>query len=226
MMFEAVILAGGKGTRLKSVSGNIPKPMIDINGKPFLYIIMQQLEMLGCVKIVLSLGYQSDYIVKRVSEDKPVACSVEYSIEEFPLGTGGAIKLAANKIESDKFLVLNGDTYSELDFRDMLNVSSTYDLTISGIRVEDASRYGTLNIDEYGNVIGMNEKGIKGGGVVNSGSYVIAKEDILSFPREVFSFEEDYISSISNGFFAYISDGYFIDIGIPEDYYKACLQIK
>ena len=158
-MFEAVILAGGKGTRLKSVSGDIPKPMVDLNGKPFLYKLMEQLERYGCSSITLSLGYRADYIIDKILKDKPVNCQVNFSVEKVPLGTGGAIKLAAEKIVGNKFLVINGDTYSEVDFSSMFKLGSKYDLVISGVKVDDASRYGTLNVDDEGYVISMSEKG-------------------------------------------------------------------
>jgi D-glycero-alpha-D-manno-heptose 1-phosphate guanylyltransferase len=208
------------------VSGDIPKPMVDLNGRPFLYKLMEQLEGYGCKSITLALGYRADYIISKILEDRPVNCAVNFSIEESSLGTGGAIKLAATHVTGDKFLVLNGDTFSEVDFLSMYKTAYDYNLVISGIRVADASRYGTLSVSCDGQVLGMNEKGSSGPGIVNSGSYIVTKSDIMNFKMDSFSFEEDYIPSLIDSFFAYITQSYFIDIGVPEDYYKACKKIK
>ncbi|WP_028110649.1 nucleotidyltransferase family protein [Ferrimonas futtsuensis] len=221
-MFEAAILAGGKGTRLKSVTGELPKPMVEINGIPFLYMLMKRLEEQGCSKIVLSLGYRAEYIVDRVSSDAPVRCPVEFAVEEAPLGTGGAIKMAAKHISADKFLVINGDTYLDIDYLSLFSYADNFDLTISGIHVDDVSRYGTLELDEFLNVKRLCEKGRIGSGVINSGTYVVSTKKILSFNGERFSFEQDYLEGFNGTFKAFVTNGQFIDIGIPEDYFKAC----
>ncbi|EOW9250405.1 TPA: nucleotidyltransferase family protein [Vibrio cholerae] len=225
-MFEAVILAGGMGTRLKSVSGDIPKPMVDVNGKPFLYRTMQRLEAQGCSKIVLSLCYKADYIMERINIDKPVNCQVIFTVEESPLGTGGAIKLAASKISADKFVALNGDTHCEINYIDFLDFSQGNQLAISGVFVDDVSRYGSLILDSDNNVLSMKEKGSFGSGVINSGIYVVNTNEVLNFDSNSFSFEEDFFQNYLGSIKAFLTDGLFIDIGIPEDYYKACKMIK
>lgn len=221
-MFEAVILAGGKGTRLKSITGELPKPMVEVNGMPFLYSLMQRLETQGCKKIVLSLCYCAEYIIDRVTLDSPVACAVEFVIEEHPLGTGGGIKLAASAIDDDKFIVLNGDTYSDINYINLLNNSDNVELLISGVLVDDVSRYGTLELGLDNIVNSLCEKGKVGKGIINSGTYVVSKADIMAITKTEFSFEEYYIKNIKGNVKAFISDGYFIDIGIPEDYHLAC----
>lgn len=225
-MFEAVILAGGQGTRLKTVTGDLPKPMVDVNGVPFLYRLMKRLESQGCSKIVLSLCYQADYIIECIKKDKPVTCDVDFTVELSPLGTGGAIKLAASKITADTFIALNGDTYCEIDYNKFLAFAADAQLTISGVFVEDVSRYGTLDIDSNNNVQSMKEKGPSGPGVINSGMYAICTADIRAFALDNFSFEQDYVQTYQVSFKAYQTDGYFIDIGIPEDYHRACKEIN
>lgn len=225
-MFEAVILAGGQGSRLKSVSGLIPKPMVEINGKPFVYRLMQTLEAQGCSKIILSLCYQADYIIDKITADNPVKCNVEFCVEEQPLGTGGAIKLAAKKVDKSKFVVINGDTICELNYQDLVNFAKSTDLTISGVRLDDVTRYGTLVVDNEKNVVELKEKGAIGHGLINSGIYVITTKHVLDFPKDIFSFEHDYVQTFKGTFKVFETDGYFIDIGIPEDYYKACQEIK
>lgn len=221
-MREAVILAGGFGSRLKSVSGDTPKPMVDVAGVPFLYRLMKKLERDGFSKIILSLGYSAEYVQARVEFSKPVDCEVLYSIESEPLGTGGAIKKAASLIEGQKFVVLNGDSYSEIDYADFFERGSNVDLLISGNEVLDVSRYGTLDLAEDGEVLKLVEKGRVGPGIINSGVYLVNKEDIEAKVEDVFSFEQDYVQDYTGRFYSYQTDGYFIDIGIPEDYYAAC----
>ncbi|EGR1424106.1 hypothetical protein D8X77_12665 [Vibrio vulnificus] len=224
-MFEAVILAGGKGTRLSSITQGLPKPMVEVGGIPFLYKLMKRLDDSGCERIVLSLGYKADYVVERIKTDKPVDCEVCFSIEDEPLGTGGAIKKSASLIHANKFIVLNGDTYCEMNYRNLFNFSQEYDLVISGVRVSDSGRYGTLTIDTENNVNSINEKGVSKEGIINSGVYVVSKNDLFHFDKNVFSFEVDFLNSFKGSFKCFLVNGYFIDIGIPEDYYKACETI-
>ncbi len=221
-MFEAVILAGGFGTRLKEVSGELPKPMVDVGGKPFLYRLMQRLEYFGCHRIVLSLGYRADYVIERIEGDTPVRCDVDYVVEKDAMGTGGAIKLSASAVRSEKFLVLNGDSYSDIDYSEFFQASDRADLLISGVYVPDVTRYGTLDISDDGQVERLVEKGRSGAGIINSGIYVVRTSEILSFPKKIFSFEQDFVQGFGGSFYAYVTDGYFVDIGIPDDYYAAC----
>ena len=225
-MYEAVILAGGKGTRLKSVSGDIPKPMVEINNIPFLYYLMRKLESQSCDRIILSLCYNSNYFIKKIKEDRPVSCQVDFVIESEPMGTGGAIKKAASLVKRDKFLVLNGDTYCDIDYLKLIDFSENIDLVISGVTIDEASRYGTLCLDNNNNVLSLNEKGYAGHGIINSGIYVLRKDKIINFKNDVFSFESDFVKNFHGSFKSFIFNGYFIDIGIPEDYYKACQEIK
>lgn len=225
-MFEAVILAGGAGTRLKEITGNIPKPMVEINGIPFLYRLLGLLESYGCSRVVLALGYEAKYIVERLLIDSPVKIEVDFVIEEAPLGTGGAVKLAAEKISSDKFLVLNGDTLLEIDFMELFQASISHNMLISVTKVEDVSRYGSLTLSSDGKILSFNEKGAVGKGYINGGVYALRREDILSFSETQFSLESDYIANYSGRIGAFITRGYFIDIGIPEDYHRATIEIK
>lgn len=225
-MFEAIILAGGKGTRLKSVSGDLPKPMVEVNGIPFLYRLMRRLEEQGCIRLVLSLCYRADYIIERINEDKPVNCEVEFVVEEEPLGTGGAIKEASQYISGQRFLVLNGDTFSEVNFQSLLESYPDEELVLSGVYVDDVSRYGALELDENNTIISVNEKTRSGPGIINSGVYVISKSIFKNIDKERFSFEVEFIGSSGSLIKAFLSEGYFIDIGIPEDYEKACQEIR
>ena len=225
-MYDVVILAGGLGTRLKSVSGELPKPMVDISGQPFLYRLMTYLEKQGATRIILSLSYKADYIIDRVVHDNPVGCEVDFVVEKEPLGTGGAIKYASSKVRTDKFIVLNGDTYCELNYSDFIEASTGTDLLISGVEVNDVARYGSLDLDENSNVNAMVEKGRTGPGIINSGIYIVSKEIMSKFAGNKFSFESDFLPKFKGEFKAYVNSSYFIDIGIPEDYYIACEKFK
>lgn len=225
-MYDVVILAGGLGTRLKSVSGEIPKPMVDVSGKPFLYRLMEYLETQDVKRIILSLSYKADYIIERVVKDNPVSCVVDFVVESEPLGTGGAIKYACQKVNTEKFIVLNGDTYCELDYKEFVKASLKTDLLISGVEVNDVSRYGCLDIDENSNVYAIAEKGRTGVGIINSGIYVISRQSINNYPSAKFSFESDFLTNFNGTFSVFVSSAYFIDIGIPQDYYKACEKFK
>lgn len=221
-MFESIILAGGFGTRLREVSGNIPKPMVEVGDEPFLYKLMKKLESDGCSKIILSLHYQSDYFISRINKDKPVDCKVCFCIEDIPLGTGGALKLASKYVSSEKFIALNGDTYQDINYKDFYDESSSANLYISAVKTDNCDRYGVLQFDNQLNVLSMSTKGTDKGGYINSGTYVVNKKEISEYKSDIFSFEKDFIEKFTGTFKAYVHDNFFIDIGIPKDYQRAC----
>lgn len=225
-MFEAVILAGGMGTRLKSVTGELPKPMVDVGGIPFLYRLMKRLESQGCSRIVLSLCYRADFIIEQVTKDMPVKCIVDFAVEELPLDTGGAIKLASKFITKSQFIVLNGDTYCDVDYNELGGSAIKGGLLICAAHVDDVTRYGTLTLDDSNNVLSMNEKAHSGSGLINSGIYVVTTSEIISYNQDKFSFELDFIQKYKGQFKAFITNSYFVDIGIPEDYHKFCNIIE
>jgi D-glycero-alpha-D-manno-heptose 1-phosphate guanylyltransferase len=221
-MFEAVILIGGLGTRLKSISGNTPKPMMPVAGKPFVYHLLKKLEKAGCRRIILSLCYQADMIKKTIQADAPVDCELIFVVEDKPLGTGGGLKLASESVSGDSFIAINGDTYCGIDYLDFYKKSSGEDLVIAGVRVQNAERYGSLNFDANYNLTNMREKGIVGPAVINSGTYLIAKSSIRSIKKSEFSFEKYFVPRYLDKTKVYLFKGDFIDIGVPDDYHLAC----
>lgn len=227
-MFEAVILAGGFGTRLKSITGTLPKPMVDIGGEPFLFKLMRDLEAQGCSKIILSLHYGAQIILDQLSAKSVVKCSVDYVVEDTPLDTGGALKLAATKVKNPYFLAINGDTWTGLKISKFLenSLSRKADVTIAGIWVDDVSRYGSIEVHpDTGRLISIHEKRVSGPGVINSGTYLINKDSIFSYPAEKFSLEKEFFRAAEKKFYVYQYNGYFIDIGIPEDFNRACKDL-
>ena len=221
-MFEAVVLMGGFGTRLNSVSNGIPKPMMPVGGVPFVYVLLKKLEAAGCKKITFSLHYQADQIIKQITADSPVNCEMVFVTEDTPLGTGGALKFASNTISQSSFIALNGDTHSSLDYAKFFKEMMNNEFAIAGISVKSAERYGLLHFDDGHILTGITEKGFKGPGVINSGTYLISKSSLNEIEEEVFSFEEVFIPRYFGKAKVSVFEGDFIDIGIPKDYDLAC----
>jgi D-glycero-alpha-D-manno-heptose 1-phosphate guanylyltransferase len=228
MSKEAVILAGGFGTRLKSIIKDVPKPMALIENLPFLTYILEQLHKNEFVKVFLAVGYKYESIESYFgSRYKNI--ELIYSVEKEPLGTGGAILLAANSIDSDYFFVLNGDTFFEVDFERMYNLflNRKTGIMVALKPMVNFDRYGTVLIsNEY--IISFNEKRFCEKGLINGGIYLIKKEWMNErAPGKVFSLEKDILERLmgKDNMAAYISDGYFIDIGIPEDYLRASKEL-
>ncbi len=216
---EAIILAGGFGTRLKNVVSNLPKPMAPINGKPFLTYILDQLNNFGFKKVVLAVGYMSsaihDYYGAQFKNMK-----IEYSFENEPLGTGGCVKKAIG-MTSDQFVfVINGDTYFNIDFS---KISIPNNILIVCKYMEDTYRYGRIKTKK-GIVKQFCEKGENEAGYINGGIYYINRNlfDRFLLP-EKFSIENDFFIKYIDSLFieTYISNDYFVDIGVPEDYVRA-----
>jgi D-glycero-alpha-D-manno-heptose 1-phosphate guanylyltransferase len=221
---EAIVLAGGLGTRLRSVVDDVPKPMAPVQGRPFLAFVLDQLVGAGFETAVLAVGYRHEAILARFGEDYR-GLALRYSVESEPLGTGGAIRMACGQTGAQHVFALNGDTYLELDFRSMLSAHLKFgaELSIAICHVPDVARYGALALrDDI--VQGFLEKGQSGPGWINAGTYILAPPLRARFPRAgAFSFEHDVlapdIASIRPR--AFRCSGRFIDIGIPDDYVRA-----
>lgn len=232
MLQTAIILAGGFGTRLQSVVSNLPKPMAPVNGVPFLNYQLQYLKHYGIKNIILSVGYLAEKIQDFYKSDfKDV--SISYVIEESPLGTGGGIRLAMEQCQDEYALVLNGDSFFDVNLHDYfrLHVNEVSQCSLALRKVEDSSRYGIIETDANDCIISFREKTNETKpGFINGGVYILNKELYLkSTPEKTnFSIEKDFFekhlhaTQIKGFEFA----GYFIDIGIPEDYTKAQNDFK
>jgi D-glycero-alpha-D-manno-heptose 1-phosphate guanylyltransferase len=224
-MIEAIILAGGLGTRLRSVVKDVPKPMAIIGGKPFLGYLMESLAKKGVTRIILSVGYKADKIIEYFGNHYQ-GIEIVYSVEDSPLGTGGAIMLAMTLVAGDHVFVVNGDTYLDVELSDIeLLWGVNKKPVIVGVSVIDASRFGLLRINNSGKMVdGFFEKSDKACGIINAGCYLLPKNLLNEFKKEnSFSFEKDYLQLSTNisKFIFFESKGCFIDIGVPSDFIKA-----
>lgn len=218
---EAIILAGGKGTRLKDVIRDIPKPMAPIHGKPFLEYLVIQLARWNIRDIILSVGYKYDIIQDYFRDGKRWDVHIRYSVEDSPLGTGGAIRESARLIDDDSFLVMNGDSYFDLDFDLFLafHLLKKSSLSLALATQDDTGRYGRVTVDNSGKVTGFLEKSSENPGLINSGIYLFNRNTMSIFPPGNVSLEHDTLPQlIGKGLYAIVINTFFIDIGIPKDY--------
>lgn len=225
---DAIVLAGGFGTRLRAVVSDVPKPMAPVAGRPFLDYLLQSLAAQGVQRVILSTGHMAHLIENRYS-DGFMGMSVTCVHESSPLGTGGAIRKAMSVVQSEWALVLNGDTWLDMPYGDFVRKSVASDVPLSIVTrmVPDASRYGCCTIRE-GQIIAFGEKNNGGPGFINAGVYAMRKNvfDRFNLP-EAFSFEHDFLREHLPALtpMAYPANGYFIDIGIPEDYARAQIEL-
>lgn len=226
---EAIILAGGLGTRLSHLIPDLPKPMAPVSGKPFLTYLLDQLIHNHFTHVILSVGYKAEKISNCFGTSYgPLKLS--YSIEELPLGTGGAIKQSVGLGLSNSIFVLNGDTFFDIDFDKMEQQHNETQsaLTMAVKPLSNYCRYGTVQFNEQ-RITGFLEKRAMDAGHINGGIYLLNQNQlpISSWP-ESFSFEQCFLEQEYEHFLfcPYISDTYFIDIGIPEDFAKADLDFK
>lgn len=228
---DVIILAGGLGTRLRSVVSEVPKCMAPVNGKPFLYYLLTALSQYQIKKVVLSVGYKREYIMDWVQEHGlEFPFDIDFAVEETPLGTGGGIRLAMERCTSDTVCVMNGDTFFDVDLEQLQKVHehSGQLLTMAVKHLKDFDRYGTVTFDKRGVVTGFNEKRFCEDGYINGGVYMVSDKNLLKNMPEKFSFETDFLQpkAAEGRVYSFVSDGYFIDIGIPQDYAKANEDFK
>jgi len=221
---EAIILAGGMGTRLHKVVADVPKPMAPIHGKPFLFYLLRWLTQYQVEKLILSVGYLSgtimDYFGNSFSN-----IPIEYVIEDKPLGTGGALKFAIKSATGSNVLIINGDTYFpiDIDLFYQFHVNNNYLFSIALKRMENFSRYGSVEYQDD-TISKFNEKEFCSKGFINGGIYLINRQYFESKQMpEVFSLEKEMLEreAESSDIKGKVFDDLFIDIGIPEDYLRA-----
>jgi D-glycero-alpha-D-manno-heptose 1-phosphate guanylyltransferase len=225
---EAIVLAGGLGTRLAGRLNGVPKPMVSIAGRPFLEVLLKQLKRAGCERVVLSVGHLHN-VIQDFFGASFNGMHLEYAIESVPLGTGGAIRLALQQAQEESVLVLNGDTFLDADYKALLRFHAIEQssLTIAIAHVANAARYGRMQVNDN-RIVGFEEKGHSGPGWINAGAYAIGRnfEWPLALP-EKFSFEFDILSPEIGRLLpaAYPVNGFFLDIGLPEDLDRAQTEL-
>ena len=230
---EAVVLAGGLGTRLRSVVSDLPKCMApifrhpracpgDLKQEPFLSYVLDWLGRYGVSRVILSVGYLKEAVIEWVSAQE-FPFEVDFAVEEEPLGTGGAIRFALSKCRDRKVIVVNGDTFFPVDL-DAMPFDSP--ITVALKPMKDFDRYGAVFVATDGTVVAFHEKEPVKEGLINGGVYALNGLDLSSFP-EKFSFEKDVLEPLSakGKVGGWVSDRYFLDIGVPEDYALAQTEL-
>lgn len=223
---ECIVLAGGLGTRLQSVTKDaLPKCMALVNGQPFLHYLFSYLQQQQVTKVLLSLGHKASVVLDWL-QDKNYGFEVTPIIEQEPLGTGGGIQLALQAAQSNDVIVMNGDTLFLCDIKELFQVHQSHPaaVTLALKIMQQYDRYGSVILDDESKILAFEEKKYKDHGTINAGTYCINKHAFLNkqLPTK-FSFEKDYLEAFihEGSFYGRAFDAYFIDIGIPEDYHKA-----
>ncbi|MBS1579476.1 MAG: nucleotidyltransferase family protein [Bacteroidetes bacterium] len=229
MITQAIILAGGLGTRLRSAVPDLPKCMAPVNGKPFIAYVITELQQQGIDSFIFSLGYKSEAIIDFIYIHFS-NINFKLSVEEEPLGTGGAIKLACKKATQQNIIVTNGDTLFKVNITALSTLHETENAvcTLALKPMKNFERYGVVEIDETNRISSFKEKQFYKTGLINGGVYALSVNDMLqtNLP-EKFSFEKDYLENFyqTKNMKGFIQDDYFIDIGIPNDYLKAQVEL-
>ena len=227
MVTTAIILAGGLGTRLKKVVQDQPKPMALIRGRPFLEYQMDFWISQGVTKFILSVGYLKQTIINHFG-DSYLTASIDYIIEDEPLGTGGALLLASQGLK-ETFLLLNGDTFFEVNLNNLITFHKKQqsELTLSLFKSNQFGRYMGVDLEDNGEILSLQSGGNELTLLANGGVYLVnpsALKKLNYKPYIKSSLENDLLLkfiSLGVGLYGFESSGKFIDIGVPEDYYRA-----
>ncbi|MFH1771960.1 MAG: nucleotidyltransferase family protein [Candidatus Omnitrophota bacterium] len=223
---NVVFLCGGLGKRLRPAVSDKPKVLADINGKPFVGILIDNLSRFGIKDIILSIGYKKesirDYFQKRCA---PGGYSIVFSEEENPLGTGGALKKAKPLVKSSSFLVLNGDSFCAIDYEKFLNFHQKKKalVSIAIVKTQGYEDAGSVTLNDKDVIVDFNEKGAVANGYINAGVYIFNKQAFSLMPEKCsFSLEYDFFPKLAGkSLYGYVSESRFIDIGTPQRYEKA-----
>ena len=224
---SCLVLCGGQGTRLREVIPDRPKSLAEVNGRPFLFYLLDQIARFGCSAVTLCTGYMGEKIEERVGRQYG-RLKIRYSHEKVSLGTAGAVKAAIGKVASRTILVLNGDSYIEYDLEKFsqahLLTSASFSMLLA--RVLDSRRYGLVQINDRQQITGFLEKStdaIGSPGLINAGTYLIQRKVVEAFPTEIpLSMETNIIPALlPSRLHGFVSGGQFIDIGTPASYLEA-----
>lgn len=238
---EAIILAGGLGTRLRDAVPELPKCMAPVGGRPFIHYVTDYFRQAGIRHFIFALGYKSAYFDKFFAESFPSGSpgadgagssntgSYSVSLEQEPLGTGGAIRQACTLARTGTVLILNGDTYFRIDLAALsaFHAEKDADCSLCLKPMRNFDRFGVVELDESQRVSSFREKQHYTSGLINGGVYALNTQRFLDEDLpEKFSFEKDYLEKGDRQLFGLMQDTYFIDIGIPEDYQRVQQEIN
>lgn len=242
---EAIVLVGGLGTRLKSVVKDVPKPLADVGGKPFLWHLLNNLLREDVKRVSLSAGYKAELISDFVHEFFHNE-NIDVVIEGEPLGTGGAIRFSMPNILWDYFFLLNGDSFFDISLREFERDSFSigdFDVSMALCERENPERFGVVEVDGDFNVVRFREKGLESGIIpsavqggieikdksyINAGIYILKKSVLEGYLKnfpDKFSFERDVLQKLDLKIIGIPYKGNFLDIGLPEDYTKASMGL-
>ena len=222
----AILLVGGRGTRLQTVLSSKPKPLASIGKAPFLELLVMQLRSQGIRRMIMSTGYLAEQIEGTFGNGNRWGADIEYAREPEPLGTAGAVKFAASRVKNDSdFLIVNGDSFTELDVNGFIRFHRQHGgiASMAVCRVSDAARYGTVLFDGEKRITRFSEKtGKQEPDFINAGVYIFRQAILDRIPQGPSSLEKDVFPQlIGQGMYAFEAPGIFIDIGTPEDYKRA-----
>jgi D-glycero-alpha-D-manno-heptose 1-phosphate guanylyltransferase len=224
---EVLVLVGGLGNRLRSVVSDVPKPMVRVDNKPFVEYLVKYLSNLGFKKICFLTGHLSEKVSDYFGDGSKMGLSIRYSVEDFPLGTGGCVKMAIGTSQFEEYLILNGDTFFAINPTEIFQSKEI--LSMALCHVDDISRYGEVILSK--NVVSefREKQALKHAGYINSGMYYTDRKILDYMPvGESFSLEKDVFPGLvkKHEIAGHIFKAPFLDIGIPEDFYKAESLIK
>ena len=228
-LMQAIILAGGLGSRLGTLVKNVPKPLLKVNNKPFVLKIVERLINQGIDNIIFCLGYKSQKLLNFFGDGSKWGISFSYVVENKLMGTAGAVRGAYEEISETNVFVLNGDSFCYFDIPKLLtqHVSSNADITLTVLKVDDPARYGVISFDKHRKVNKFIEKNMfnkNNANYINAGVYVIKKQLIKKIDKKnPISFEKDFIpNNLDKNIRAFIlKNDKFIDIGTPNSYNNA-----
>ncbi len=228
----ALVLAGGLGTRLREVYSDGPKCMAPVAGRPFLEYLLASLRSAGIKDVILCVGYKSDQVRRWIGNGSKWEIRVRYSVEKELRGTAGAVRLAARLVKAQRYIVLNGDSFLEVDLGEMLKFHHSENAlaTLALARVPDAGRYGGVRLRRDGRISAFTEKGEtkpassrSKSQLINGGVYVLQRRFIESIPsgKPVSLEKESFPRMVGGKLYGFVTRGFFIDIGVPLDYTRA-----
>jgi D-glycero-alpha-D-manno-heptose 1-phosphate guanylyltransferase len=226
---NAIVLCGGLGTRLGVLTVDTPKPLLEVAGKPFIEHVLERLQSNGVSHVCLAVSFQWQKLEATLGKSWN-GLNLSYSIEDRPLGTGGAIRQAMIKMGWSESFVANGDTLVDVDMYSLvrLALANHADMVMTLKNIEDTSRFGKVNLQASGRVVSFDEKGQSGPGLINAGLYWLRANALRHVARETFGLERDvmlaHVADLS--IYGLVSQGYFIDMGIPEDLARARAELS